>query len=85
MVECRFSPAESGQLFRLCGDLLSAGSPREPPRDRDSATGAAAGPAEGQRSTQTGLAFYETTMDANFADNTLKLFINTEIYFVFYI
>ena len=55
MVECRLSQAESGQLFRLCRDLVSAGSPREPQRDRDTTTGAAARPAEGQRS-QAGLA-----------------------------
>lgn len=51
MVERRLSQAESGQLFGLCRDLLGAGSPREPQRDRDSATGATARPAEGQRST----------------------------------
>lgn len=48
MVECRFSQAESGELFGLCTDLFGAGSPREPQRDCDSATGATARPAEGQ-------------------------------------
>lgn len=48
MVECWFSQAESGELFWLCTDLISAGSPREPQRDCDSAPGAATRPAEGQ-------------------------------------
>lgn len=77
MVECRLSQAEFGELFGLCRDLLGAGSPREPQRDRDSAAGATARPAEGQSSTQTGLA---VTINANFVDNSLtKLFINTTV------
>lgn len=54
MVAGRLSQAESGQLFGLCRDLLSAGGPREPQRDGDSAAGTTAGPAEGQRSKQRG-------------------------------
>lgn len=54
MVERRLSQAESGQLLGLCRDLLGAGSPREPQRDRDSAAGATARPAEGQSSTNQG-------------------------------
>lgn len=48
VVECRPSQAESGQLFRLCQDLFSAGSPREPPGDGGAAARTAACAAEGQ-------------------------------------
>lgn len=50
VVECRLPQAESGQLFRMCRDLLSAGGPAEPQGEGDSATGTAARPAKGQRS-----------------------------------
>lgn len=49
VVECRPSQAKSSQLLRLCWDLLSAGSAREPPGDGGAAARTAARAAEGQR------------------------------------
>lgn len=78
VVERRRSQAKSCQLFRLCGDFLSVGSPWEPQRDGHSATRASACPAEGQRSTQSRWPSKEPSV-IFLIENLFKMSVNTAV------